>query len=29
MGAGEWILLVVSVLTAVYLAVALWKPEKF
>jgi K+-transporting ATPase KdpF subunit len=29
MSIGEWLLLVVSVLTAVYLAIALWKPERF
>lgn len=29
MGTGEWLLLIVSVLTAIYLLVALWKPEKF
>lgn len=29
MGAGEWILLIVSIAVAGYLAVALWRPEKF
>jgi K+-transporting ATPase KdpF subunit len=29
MAVGEWLLLVVSVLTAIYLAFALWKPERF
>jgi K+-transporting ATPase KdpF subunit len=29
MRTGEWLLLTVSLLTAVYLVVALWKPEKF
>jgi K+-transporting ATPase KdpF subunit len=29
MGTGEWLLLIVSVLTAIFLLVALWKPEKF
>lgn len=29
MGAGEWILLIVSIAVAVYLAIALWRPEKF
>ncbi|HSL25345.1 MAG TPA: potassium-transporting ATPase subunit F [Acidimicrobiia bacterium] len=29
MRGGEWLLLIVSLLTAIYLAVALWKPEKF
>jgi K+-transporting ATPase KdpF subunit len=29
MGTGEWLLLIVSLLAAIYLAVALWKPEKF
>jgi K+-transporting ATPase KdpF subunit len=29
MGAGEWLLLLVSTLTAIYLVVALWKPERF
>jgi K+-transporting ATPase KdpF subunit len=29
MRTGEWILLVVSLLTAIYLIVALWRPEKF
>lgn len=29
MGTGEWLLLIVSLLTAIYLMVALWRPEKF
>jgi hypothetical protein len=29
MRTGEWLLLIVSFLTAIFLAVALWKPEKF
>jgi K+-transporting ATPase KdpF subunit len=29
MRTGEWLLLIVSLLTAIYLAIALWKPEKF
>ena len=29
MRSGEWLLLIASLLTATYLAVALWKPEKF
>ncbi|HKY48140.1 MAG TPA: potassium-transporting ATPase subunit F [Acidimicrobiia bacterium] len=29
MRTGEWLLLIVSLLTAVYLAIALWRPEKF
>ena len=29
MRTGEWLLLIVSLVTAIYLAVALWKPEKF
>ena len=29
MRTGEWLLLIVSLLTAIYLAVALWRPEKF
>lgn len=29
MGTGEWLLLIVSLLSAIYLVVALWKPEKF
>jgi K+-transporting ATPase KdpF subunit len=29
MGTGEWLLLIVSLLVAIYLVVALWKPEKF
>jgi K+-transporting ATPase KdpF subunit len=29
MRTGEWLLLIVSVLAAVYLVVALWRPEKF
>lgn len=29
MRTGEWLLLIVSLLTAIYLAFALWKPEKF
>ena len=29
MSTGEWLLLIVSLLTAIYLAIALWKPEKF
>jgi K+-transporting ATPase KdpF subunit len=29
MGWDEWILLIVSVAVAAYLAVALWKPERF
>ena len=29
MGWGEWILLIVSVAVAAYLAIALWKPERF
>ena len=29
MGTGEWLLLVVSLLVAIYLVVALWRPEKF
>jgi K+-transporting ATPase KdpF subunit len=29
MRAGEWLLLIVSLLTAIFLVVALWKPEKF
>lgn len=29
MRTGEWLLLIVSLLTAIYLAVALWKPERF
>lgn len=29
MHAGEWILLVISLATAVYLVVAMWHPEKF
>ena len=29
MRTGEWMLLIVSLLTAIFLTVALWKPEKF
>lgn len=29
MRTGELLLLIVSLLTAIYLAIALWKPEKF
>jgi K+-transporting ATPase KdpF subunit len=29
MRAGEWLLLVVSLLTAIFLILALWRPEKF
>ncbi len=29
MRTGEWLLLVVSLLTAIFLVLALWKPEKF
>jgi K+-transporting ATPase KdpF subunit len=29
MRTGEWILLIVSLAAAIYLVVALWKPEKF
>ncbi len=29
MGPGDWILLIVSIVVAVYLAVALWLPERF
>ena len=29
MRTGEWLLLIVSLLTAIYLAIALWRPEKF
>jgi len=29
MRTGEWLLLVASLLTAIFLVVALWKPEKF
>ena len=29
MGTGEWLILVVSILAAIYLVAALWKPEKF
>lgn len=29
MKTGEWLLLIVSLLTAIYLVVALWKPERF
>ncbi|MET0831188.1 MAG: potassium-transporting ATPase subunit F [Acidimicrobiia bacterium] len=29
MGWDDWILLIVSVAVAVYLAIALWKPERF
>jgi len=29
MRTGEWLLLIVSLLTAIFLVVALWKPEKF
>jgi K+-transporting ATPase KdpF subunit len=29
MGWDEWILLIVSVAVAAYLAVALWKPDRF
>ncbi len=29
MRAGEWLLLIVSLLTAIFLVIALWKPEKF
>jgi hypothetical protein len=29
MHAGEWILLLISVATATYLALAMWRPEKF
>jgi K+-transporting ATPase KdpF subunit len=29
MRVGEWLLLIVSLLTAIFLVVALWKPEKF
>jgi K+-transporting ATPase KdpF subunit len=29
MHAGEWILLLISVGTAAYLALAMWRPEKF
>jgi K+-transporting ATPase KdpF subunit len=26
---GEWILLIVSLATAIYLVIAMWRPEKF
>ena len=29
MRTGEWLLLIVSLLVAIYLVVALWRPEKF
>jgi K+-transporting ATPase KdpF subunit len=29
MGWDEWVLLIVSVAVAAYLAVALWKPDRF
>ena len=29
MRTGEWLLLIVSLLTAIYLAIALWRPDKF
>jgi K+-transporting ATPase KdpF subunit len=29
MHAGEWLLLIVSFLIAIYLVLALWRPEKF
>ena len=29
MGWDDWILLIVSVAVVVYLAIALWKPERF
>jgi hypothetical protein len=29
MRAGEWTLLLISLAVAVYLAIAMWKPEKF
>ncbi|RPI20241.1 MAG: K(+)-transporting ATPase subunit F [Actinobacteria bacterium] len=29
MATGEWLLLIVGVLTAIYLLVALWRPDRF
>ncbi|HKX74696.1 MAG TPA: potassium-transporting ATPase subunit F [Acidimicrobiia bacterium] len=29
MHTGEWVLLVISLTTAVYLVVAMWRPDKF